>query len=312
MSPVRPSRGPSDMLFVEDIRFYGHHGVTPAQQEVGAWFSVDVELALDLTPAALSDDLDAGVDYGQVVQRVVAVGTGERVHLIERLAGLLCEALLREYPARERHGDRAQGDRAARRGRRGAGGAHDTESLGNGTGLSLARLESGRPAAASRGGAGPAPLGDGGPRRHVLAGVRDDALAGARLAARDMASELRGRDRDGSAASPAPQADPGHREPVGPGPPGGPARSLQSAYPGHRHPALRGRGHRGGPPPDPASVPAPAPVRAGSRWRTSHPRSSIRRSTSRSWTSWASCPARGTSSRTPTDPPALARGGAFC
>jgi len=101
MSPVRPARGPSDILLVEDIRFYGHHGVTPAQQEVGAWFSVDVELALDLTPAALSDDVDAGVDYGQVVQRVVAVGTGERVRLIERLAGLLCEALLREYPARD-------------------------------------------------------------------------------------------------------------------------------------------------------------------------------------------------------------------
>ena len=101
MRPVRPGRGPSDILLVEDIRFYGHHGVTPAQQEVGAWFSVDVELALDLTPAALSDDLDAGVDYGQVVQRVVAAGTGERVHLIERLAGLLCEALLREYPARD-------------------------------------------------------------------------------------------------------------------------------------------------------------------------------------------------------------------
>ena len=101
MSPVRPGRGPSDLLLVEDIRFYGHHGVTPAQQEVGAWFSVDVELALDLTPAALSDDVDAGVDYGQVVQRVVALGTGERVHLIERLAGLLCDALLREYPARD-------------------------------------------------------------------------------------------------------------------------------------------------------------------------------------------------------------------
>jgi 7,8-dihydroneopterin aldolase/epimerase/oxygenase len=101
MRPVRPGRGSSDILFVEDIRFYGHHGVTPAQQEVGAWFSVDIELTLDLTPAALSDDLDAGVDYGQIVQRVVAMGTDVRVHLIERLAGLLCEALLREHPARE-------------------------------------------------------------------------------------------------------------------------------------------------------------------------------------------------------------------
>lgn len=101
MSPVRPARGPSDILLVEDIRFYGHHGVTPAQQEVGAWFRVDVELVLDLTPAALSDDLGAAVDYGQVARRVVAVGTEGRVRLIERLAGLLCEVLLREYPARE-------------------------------------------------------------------------------------------------------------------------------------------------------------------------------------------------------------------
>lgn len=101
MSPVRPARGPSDILLVEDIRFYGHHGVTPAQQEVGAWFRVDVELALDLTPAALSDDLEAAVDYGQLARRVVTLGTEGRVRLIERLAGLLCEALLREYAARE-------------------------------------------------------------------------------------------------------------------------------------------------------------------------------------------------------------------
>lgn len=101
MRPVRPARGPSDILFVEDIRFYGHHGVTPAQQEVGAWFSVDVELALDLTPGAISDDIGATVDYGAIVRRVVAVATEQRVQLIERLAGLVSEALLREFPARE-------------------------------------------------------------------------------------------------------------------------------------------------------------------------------------------------------------------
>jgi len=101
MSPVRPARGPSDILFVEDIRFYGHHGVTPAQQDVGAWFAVDVELALDLTPAALSDDVGATVDYGQVVRRVVALATERRVQLVERLAGLLSEALLREFPVHE-------------------------------------------------------------------------------------------------------------------------------------------------------------------------------------------------------------------
>jgi 7,8-dihydroneopterin aldolase/epimerase/oxygenase len=101
MSPIRPSRGASDILRVEDIRFYGHHGVTAAQQEVGAWFSVDVELAFDLTPAALSDDVEATVDYERLARQVVAIGTGPSVRLIERLAGLVSEMVLREFPARE-------------------------------------------------------------------------------------------------------------------------------------------------------------------------------------------------------------------
>lgn len=99
MSSLRPPRRASDKIFLEDVRFYGHHGVTSAQQTVGAWFSVDVELALDLAPAGLSDDLRATVDYGEVAQRVVEIGTKERVNLLERLAALLAEGLLREFPA---------------------------------------------------------------------------------------------------------------------------------------------------------------------------------------------------------------------
>jgi 7,8-dihydroneopterin aldolase/epimerase/oxygenase len=101
VTPVRPGRDDSDKILIEDIRFYGHHGATEAEQEVGAWFSVDVELALDLTPAALSDDLQATVDYSAVVRRVVAIGTADRLRLLERLAGLVSEALLREFPARD-------------------------------------------------------------------------------------------------------------------------------------------------------------------------------------------------------------------
>ena len=101
MSPVRPARGDSDILLVEDIRFYGHHGVSKAEQTVGVWFSVDAELAVDLSAAAVSDDLGSTVDYGAVARRIVEVGTKERVNLIERLAGLIAQTLLREFPARE-------------------------------------------------------------------------------------------------------------------------------------------------------------------------------------------------------------------
>lgn len=101
MSVMPTPRGGPDTIFLENVTFFGHHGVTKAQQTVGAWFSVDVELSLDLTPASLSDDLGATVDYGVVARRIVEIGTKERVNLLERLAGLLANALLRDFPARQ-------------------------------------------------------------------------------------------------------------------------------------------------------------------------------------------------------------------
>jgi dihydroneopterin aldolase len=98
--PIRePGSGTADKLLLDDVRFWGQHGLTRAEQAVGAWFSVDAELALDLRSASISDALEATVDYGRVIQRIVEIGTGTRVNLIERLAGLLAEALLREFPA---------------------------------------------------------------------------------------------------------------------------------------------------------------------------------------------------------------------
>jgi dihydroneopterin aldolase len=90
-----------DKIFVEDVRFYARHGVTNAEHALGAWFSVDVELATDLTPAATTDDLASTIDYGFVARRVAEIGTGDRVNLLERLAGRIAEALLRELPASE-------------------------------------------------------------------------------------------------------------------------------------------------------------------------------------------------------------------
>ena len=75
--------------------------MTPAEQAVGAWFAVDVELSLDLGPAAASDDLRTTVDYGRVAARIVEIGTAERVNLIERLAGRIAQMVLSEFACRE-------------------------------------------------------------------------------------------------------------------------------------------------------------------------------------------------------------------
>jgi dihydroneopterin aldolase len=90
-----------DRILLDDVRFYAQHGVTKAEQAVGAWFSVDADLALDLAPAALSDDLRATVDYGSVARRIVEIGTGQRVNLIERLATMIAAALLKEFGVSE-------------------------------------------------------------------------------------------------------------------------------------------------------------------------------------------------------------------
>ncbi len=89
----------SDKLLLEDVRFWAQHGLSKEEQSVGAWFSVDAELAVDLRAAALSDDVAATVDYGLVMQRIVEIGTTHRVNLLERLASLMSEAILREFPA---------------------------------------------------------------------------------------------------------------------------------------------------------------------------------------------------------------------
>jgi len=90
-----------DKLLVEDVRFWARHGLSKAEQAVGAWFSVDAELAVDLGPAALSDDVGTTVDYGQVMQRIVEIGTKSHVNLLERLAGLMSDAILHEFPTSE-------------------------------------------------------------------------------------------------------------------------------------------------------------------------------------------------------------------
>ena len=87
----------SDRILLHDVRFYGQHGVTKAEQAVGAWFSVDTELTVDLAAAALSDDVRATVDYGAVARRIVEIGTGQRVNLIERLAATIADAIVRDF-----------------------------------------------------------------------------------------------------------------------------------------------------------------------------------------------------------------------
>ncbi len=90
-----------DKILVQGIQFFGRHGVTPAEREVGQHFVVDVELRLDLARAGASDHLDDTVNYVAVHDLVREIGRGAPVTLLEALAERIARALLERFGLKE-------------------------------------------------------------------------------------------------------------------------------------------------------------------------------------------------------------------
>jgi 7,8-dihydroneopterin aldolase/epimerase/oxygenase len=87
-----------DWIRVRGIEFYGYHGVSAAEREVGHRYVVDVDLEADLLEAGKSDDLCQTLDYAEAIALVLQIGQGDAVLLMERLAQQIAEALLERFP----------------------------------------------------------------------------------------------------------------------------------------------------------------------------------------------------------------------
>lgn len=79
---------------MEGMAFFGRHGVFPAERELGARFTVDVELEGDLREASSSDRLEQTVDYAHAYSLVKEVVEGEPCHLLEAVAARIADRLL--------------------------------------------------------------------------------------------------------------------------------------------------------------------------------------------------------------------------
>lgn len=90
-----------DKLRLSNISLYGCHGVTEAERQVGRPFEVDVELTLDLTAAAETDDLGAAVDYAEICQLVRRIHEAGPYRLLEALAGHIAKDILDRFPVEE-------------------------------------------------------------------------------------------------------------------------------------------------------------------------------------------------------------------
>ena len=86
---------PDDRIELRGLRVVGTHGVLAEEQERAQPFEVDLDLAVDLRPAGVSDALADTVDYGAVADTVAATVAGPRSFaLLEALAWHVADAVL--------------------------------------------------------------------------------------------------------------------------------------------------------------------------------------------------------------------------
>jgi dihydroneopterin aldolase len=91
----------SDRILLDSMVFQGTHGAYPDEQVRPQPFEVDVELALNLQPAGLSDDLEQTVDYAKVFETCRQIVESTRFNLIEALAEAIAHELLAGFRVQE-------------------------------------------------------------------------------------------------------------------------------------------------------------------------------------------------------------------
>lgn len=86
-----------DKIRLHGMVFYGYHGASQAEREVGQRFIVDVEVQRDLSVAGVSDDISDTVNYSEVFRLIKEVVEGSKRELIESVAETIAQRMLDSF-----------------------------------------------------------------------------------------------------------------------------------------------------------------------------------------------------------------------
>ena len=84
-------------ILIEGLEVYGHHGVTGEEKVLGQRLLYDVRLTIEDCPAAFTDNVTDTIDYTEVMDVIVDVVTTQSYSLLERLAQMSAEAIMRKF-----------------------------------------------------------------------------------------------------------------------------------------------------------------------------------------------------------------------
>ena len=90
-----------DKIILKGIRFHGYYGVAEAERQLGQKYEIDLELMTKLSAAGKTDDLTYTINYAEVVQLVIEIGTQQSFQLFEALAETIAAAILARFQIEE-------------------------------------------------------------------------------------------------------------------------------------------------------------------------------------------------------------------
>ena len=87
----------TDHIFINGLALHAYHGVMAHEAKVGQTFTIDLDLAIDLSGAARSDKVADTVSYDKVVECASEAFGAQRFRLIETAAGRVADAILAKF-----------------------------------------------------------------------------------------------------------------------------------------------------------------------------------------------------------------------
>jgi dihydroneopterin aldolase len=90
-------------LVLARLAFEGRHGATESERRTLRTFEVDITIDAPILKAAQTDNLTDTIDYREVAEIIVTLGTSETHHLLESLAARMLDELGARFPAAAFH-----------------------------------------------------------------------------------------------------------------------------------------------------------------------------------------------------------------
>ncbi|MGN1387165.1 MAG: dihydroneopterin aldolase [Bacillus sp. (in: firmicutes)] len=87
-----------DKIYVNEMEFYGYHGVFPEETRLGQRFRVDLVAEVDLSAAGKSDNLHDSVSYADLYNTCKMIVEGKPYKLVEAVAENIASSVLGNFP----------------------------------------------------------------------------------------------------------------------------------------------------------------------------------------------------------------------